>query len=747
MGNSKSSNFAVAENPDRVVFVTFKSWRTVRESFGVYVVFTYTLRYLRYKWDVDFRYNDMVRLDRALYPIFGSKIPDNQRPVRFNKMFYTHDQEFLTQRSKMMLKYLQDLLDLQSATAMTHSKMRSFLNISSASFNPNMGRKGKEGWLKKCSGGYVEGFSRQVGDYFHVWMWRWIVLHDTCISWYKTPDDMVPRGSMQLDKDFRVLVVGRVLTIVTETRRLLMSAPTRRSAEEWAAALKEFYTSTTRTTEHFFKSAYPPRMNCDVKVYTYTRDYYNSLALALLSAQKEILITSWKNSPTVLLTRPPYPTLRLDQILKYKADQGVKIFLLLYKEVDYVGQGNDSLRSKTYLESLSPNIRCIRHPNKFIGGSTAVLWSHHEKSVVIDRNLCFIGGVDLAFQRWDDEHHRVADEEGTIFPGHDYRNPAPALFKPLRQPPVRDPNAPPDDDDEVIEVEVALPGEHLPQATSASIVDGEDGPYEVEVVVDFGVAVVEYPALTASNVSAHAQHSSPAAAVALSPGGTPMPPAGQATHATTHAEAKAADAPADQSRNGGLQAKRSRRRSTLGINTRGGDVDENEDRMSDVSETWAEDRYAPATQEEKEVRFLPLLSCFIFYHLSPGFLSRVCFLADIYLRRWRKVCRRTRKTIAWTRPRTTAAPTPTPRTAPRRWAAPRATVPPARASSTTSRAVSTRAWRPPRPLCARRSSSSLHRSRRQRSTTTPSWRRRKCPMRSSRGRSTRACRGTTCRRA
>jgi hypothetical protein len=30
------------------------------------------------------------------------------------------------------------------------------------------------------------------------------------------------------------------------------------------------------------------------------------------------------------------------------------------------------------------------------------------------RNLCFIGGVDLAFQRWDDEQHRVSDEDGVV---------------------------------------------------------------------------------------------------------------------------------------------------------------------------------------------------------------------------------------------------------------------------------------------------------------------------------------------
>ena len=97
------------------------------------------------------------------------------------------------------------------------------------------------------------------------------------------------------------------------------------------------------------------------------------------------MITSWKNSPQCLLTRPPLPPLRLDQLLKYKADQGVQIYILLYKEVENIGQGNDSSGVKRHFAQLSPNIHVIRHPNKFFGGSTAVLWSHHEKLLIIDR--------------------------------------------------------------------------------------------------------------------------------------------------------------------------------------------------------------------------------------------------------------------------------------------------------------------------------------------------------------------------
>jgi len=41
--------------------------------------------------------------------------------------------------------------------------------------------------------------------------------------------------------------------------------------------------------------------------------------------------------------------------------------------------------------------------------STALLWAHHEKSVVIDQSLAFLGGIDLAYGRWDDSQHRLTD--------------------------------------------------------------------------------------------------------------------------------------------------------------------------------------------------------------------------------------------------------------------------------------------------------------------------------------------------
>ena len=161
-----------------------------------------------------------------------------------------------------------------------------------------------------------------------------------------------------------------------------------------------------------------------------------ALCIALLQAREEIFIASWMVSPTQLLTRPPLPPLRLDQVLKFKAEQGVRVYILLYKEVEMSGTGNDSLKSKLYLESLSPNISVIRHPNKILGSSTAILWSHHEKLVIVDRDLAFAGGIDPCFGRWDDTSHSLTDEAGTRFPGTDYYQPARGLFRPVNSPPT-----------------------------------------------------------------------------------------------------------------------------------------------------------------------------------------------------------------------------------------------------------------------------------------------------------------------
>lgn len=49
--------------------------------------------------------------------------------------------------------------------------------------------------------------------------------------------------------------------------------------------------------------------------------------------------------------------------------------------------------------------------------------SHHEKLVIVDYQICFIGGLDLCFGRYDTSEHKVGDQPPLIWPGKDYYNP------------------------------------------------------------------------------------------------------------------------------------------------------------------------------------------------------------------------------------------------------------------------------------------------------------------------------------
>lgn len=58
-----------------------------------------------------------------------------------------------------------------------------------------------------------------------------------------------------------------------------------------------------------------------------------NVALSILRATETIFIAAYMLNPNIIVTRPPLPAIRLDQLIKLKADQGVHIFISLNKEV------------------------------------------------------------------------------------------------------------------------------------------------------------------------------------------------------------------------------------------------------------------------------------------------------------------------------------------------------------------------------------------------------------------------------
>ncbi|ELR04078.1 hypothetical protein GMDG_06580 [Pseudogymnoascus destructans 20631-21] len=189
---------------------------------------------------------------------------------------------------------------------------------------------------------------------------------------------------------------------------------------------------------HRFKSFAPERFDNDVKWYVDGRDYFWAVSVALEEAKETIYIADWWLSPELFLRRPPYynQEWRLDQILKRKAEQGVKIYIIVYREVEAALTCN-SEHTKKALRGLCPegspgygNIILMRHPDHNVFENAADMtfyWAHHEKFIVIDYAIAFIGGLDLCFGRWDSHQHALADVHPNgvaeeIWPGQDFNN-------------------------------------------------------------------------------------------------------------------------------------------------------------------------------------------------------------------------------------------------------------------------------------------------------------------------------------
>lgn len=244
------------------------------------------------------------------------------------------------------------------------------------------------------------------------------------------------------------------------------------------------YGATKPSSEHRFGSFAPPREHNDVKPYVDGCSYFWAVSVALENARESIWILDckfgsfgdmhWNSmlicslgwlSPELYLRRPPADNekYRLDRMLKDAAVRGVRVNIIVYKEVTQA-LTLSSAHTKHALEGLHPNIAVFRHPDhlpdrqalvsdiehsfenlsltstglskmskdtlKGLYGTTddvILYWAHHEKLCLIDGQIAFMGGLDLCFGRWDTHQHAISDVHPsnineTVFPGQDYNN-------------------------------------------------------------------------------------------------------------------------------------------------------------------------------------------------------------------------------------------------------------------------------------------------------------------------------------
>uniref|UniRef100_A0A8C5CT88 Phospholipase n=1 Tax=Gadus morhua TaxID=8049 RepID=A0A8C5CT88_GADMO len=324
-------------------------------------------------------------------------------------------EEQVSSRRRQLEDYLNKLLNM-TVYRNYHATME-FIDVSQLSFIHDLGPKGLEGMVLKRSGGHRIPGMNCCGRTKMCYRWskRWLVVKDSFLLYMKTDSGAIS-FVMLVDKEFSIKMDSKDtetthgLRVDSLSRSLVLKCSSYRHARWWGQSIEGFVQKhgSAFLTDHRFGSFAREEVNIPAKWYVNGRTYMEDVADALEAAKEDIFITDWWLSPEIFLKRPVVEgnRWRLDCILKRKAQQGVRIFVMLYKEVE-LALGINSEYSKRTLMHLHPNIKVMRHPDHV--SSSIYLWAHHEKIIVVDQSVGFVGGIDLAYGRWDDREHRLTD--------------------------------------------------------------------------------------------------------------------------------------------------------------------------------------------------------------------------------------------------------------------------------------------------------------------------------------------------
>jgi phospholipase D1/2 len=238
------------------------------------------------------------------------------------------------------------------------------------------------------------------------------------------------------------------LKLVNSERKMKLLAKNERQLQQFEDSIRFMASHTSWAQPQRFGSFAPVRKKIYAQWLVDGRDYMWNVSRALSMAKDVIYIHDWWLSPELYMRRPAAISQkwRLDRLLKRKAEEGVKIFVIMYRNIN-TAIPIDSEYSKFSLLDLHPNVFVQRSPNQI--RQNTFFWAHHEKICVVDHTIAFCGGVDLCFGRWDTPQHTVVDDKLTgfelddnpkdadhcqLWPGKDYSNPRVQDFYDLDKP-------------------------------------------------------------------------------------------------------------------------------------------------------------------------------------------------------------------------------------------------------------------------------------------------------------------------
>ncbi|ODV80433.1 phospholipase D, partial [Suhomyces tanzawaensis NRRL Y-17324] len=422
---------------------------------------------------------------RSQLSSINSTYSEEQSPEQVRARI-TKNQEYI----KEVTNYLNDLITLVALRAQSN-KLFQFFEISplSSLLSYETGYIGKQGVIHL--GGTAKSQGWRVGHFkandlkgmIDRRSEKWLLIRNSYVMYVADINSTLPLDVFLVDSNFRITFKGDTeqgkddeesdyddssliqmklgeetlenesshknvfqhlkITLENSERKMVLVPKSIKEQKLWIKSLLEMKNSTIYSNANRFGSFAPIRKNSFAQWFVDGRDYFWAVSSALEMAKDVIFIHDWWLSPELYLRRPANGNQqwRIDRILQRKAKQGVKIYVIVYRNVGTT-VATDSLYTKHSILSLDEeNIHVIRSPNQLL--QNTYFWAHHEKLCIIDHTVAFLGGIDLCYGRYDTPDHVLTDDSEVnfesllaeerlspedfvkfqVFPGKDYSNP------------------------------------------------------------------------------------------------------------------------------------------------------------------------------------------------------------------------------------------------------------------------------------------------------------------------------------
>jgi phosphatidylserine/phosphatidylglycerophosphate/cardiolipin synthase-like enzyme len=153
----------------------------------------------------------------------------------------------------------------------------------------------------------------------------------------------------------------------------------------------------------------PPRQGNALDVLIDGEEAFARIVGDIREAQSKIHLTGWHVTPGFGLTRGGAPTPLRDLLAEASKRIPVRVLLWAGAPLPLLRPWRGDVRKVKAALDMETSIRCALDPRE------RPMHCHHEKTIVIDDRVAFVGGIDLTTfngDRWDTQKHRARGSIG-----------------------------------------------------------------------------------------------------------------------------------------------------------------------------------------------------------------------------------------------------------------------------------------------------------------------------------------------